>query len=69
MTSTLSGWRFKAEIEMLSDQEVGGGGGIRKCFGRQVFIFFVKENWICDMTRHHAEPNINIFDEKSSFGL
>ena len=32
-------------------------------------IFFVKENWICDMTRHHAERSINMFDKKSSFGL
>ena len=22
-------------------------------------LFFIKENWICDMTRNHAEPNIN----------
>ena len=35
-------------------------GGINKCFGRPIFIFFIKESWICDMTRHHAEPNINI---------
>ena len=68
MTSTLRGWRVKAEIEMLSDQEVGVGG-VRKCCGRKVFIFFVKENWICDMTRHHAERSINMFDKKSSFGL
>ena len=25
-----------------------------------IFIFFIKENWICAMTRHHAESNINI---------
>ena len=23
-------------------------------------IFFMTENWICTMTRHHADPNINI---------
>ena len=22
--------------------------------------FFIKENWICGMTRHHAESNISI---------
>ena len=31
-----------------------------KSSGRPIFIFFIKENWICPMTRHHAEPNINI---------
>ena len=31
--------------------------GVSKCSGRPVFIFFNKENWICAMTRHHAEPN------------
>ena len=53
---------------------MGGGGGIKKkldviglrgmgiseCSGRPIFIFFVKENWICAMTRHYTEPNINI---------
>ena len=24
------------------------------------FLFLIKENWICTMNRHHAEPNINI---------
>ena len=23
-------------------------------------LFFIKENWICAMTRHHAKSNINI---------
>ena len=48
--------------KMLSDVKGGGGGGWRvsECCGRQVFIFFIKENWICAMTRHHAEPNVNI---------
>ena len=49
----------------------GGGGGARqkrdvighrgwrisKCSGRPVFYFFIKENSICAMTRHYAEPN------------
>ena len=42
--------------EMLSD--VGGGGS--KCSGRPIF-FFLKENWICAITRHHAEPTIALF--------
>ena len=41
--------------EMLSDVE---GSGVSKCSGRPIFIyFFIKENWICALTRHHAEPN------------
>ena len=32
----------------------GGGGEGSKCSGRPIFIFFIKENWICAMTRHHA---------------
>ena len=46
---------------MLSDV----GGGVSECSGRPVFIFFIKENWICAMTRHHAEPNINILLARS----
>ena len=53
---------------------VGGGGGLMqkmRCYrtygGRglpsaldvQSLFFFIKENWICAMRRHHAEPNIN----------
>ena len=41
---------------MLSDV---GGWGFSKCSGRPIFVF-IKENWICEMTIHHAEPNINI---------
>ena len=41
---------------MLSDVD---GWGIREYSGRPIF-FFLKENWICEVTRHHAEPNINI---------
>ena len=39
---------------MLSD--VGGAG----LTGRPIFTFFIKENWICAVTRLHAEPNINM---------
>ena len=41
---------------MLSD--VGDKGS--KCSGHPIFVIFMKENWICAMTRHHAEPDINI---------
>ena len=34
-----------------------GEKGVSECSGRPVFIFFIKESWICAMTRHHAEPN------------
>ena len=40
----------------------GWGRELVSYLGAQsLFIFFlIKENWICPMTRHHAEPNINI---------
>ena len=38
---------------------VGGGGGGSKCSGCPA-LFYKKENWIFMMTRHHAEPNINL---------
>ena len=42
---------------MLSDI----GGGVSECSGRPNFFFIIiKENWICAVTRHHAESNINI---------
>ena len=31
--------------------------GVNECSGRPIFIFFIKENRICAMTRHHAEQN------------
>ena len=43
--------------------DVIGRMGVRgsQCSGDPIFLyFFIKENWICDMTKHHAEPNINI---------
>ena len=54
-TSTLGG-NGKGKNEMLSDV---GGCGVNKYSGRPIFIFFIKENWICAITRHDGEPNIN----------
>ena len=52
--------------EMLSDV---GGWEISEYSRSPIFIFylffFVKVNWICAMTRHHAEPNINILLTKN----
>ena len=42
-----------------------GGWGFNKCSGSPTFTFFIKEIWICAMTRHHAEPNINILLTKT----
>ena len=36
-----------------------GGWGVTEFSGRPTFIFLIKENWTCVMTRHYAEPNIN----------
>ena len=47
MTSTLRG----EEVGVLSDV---GGWGVSECSGCSIFIFFIKENWIWAMTRHHA---------------
>ena len=33
------------------------GVGVSKCSRHPIFNFFIKENWICAITRHHAEPN------------
>ena len=43
---------------MLSD--VGGGWLVIVLDMQSLFYFFKKENWICAMTRNHAEPNIKI---------
>ena len=43
-----------------------GGGGLASVLDVQSLFFFIKENWICVMTRHHAESNI---EKKSSFWL
>ena len=31
-----------------------------KYSGRPILIFFIQENWICAITRHHAKSNINL---------
>ena len=36
------------------------GVGGRECFGRPIFIIFIKENLICAMARHYTESNIKI---------
>ena len=33
------------------------GGGLASVLEVQSLSFSIKENWICSMTRHHAEPN------------
>ena len=48
---------------MLPVRERGGGGGMGSVSvldDVQSLFFYVKKNWICAMTRHHAESNINI---------
>ena len=53
----LLGGRNWSKNEMLSDV---GAGEVSKCSGRPIFIFFIKENLICSMTRHNVVSNINI---------
>ena len=43
--------------EMLSDV---GGGGLASVLDVQCLFFFIKVNWMCAMTKHHAGPNINM---------
>ena len=53
---------------MLSDvrsRGEGGGGGVASVLDVQSFFFFIKENWICAMTRYHAESNINILSTRN----
>ena len=38
----------------------GWGDGVSECSRPPIFTFFIKENLIFALTRHHAEPNINI---------
>ena len=64
MTSTLRGLGGLGKNETLLDV---GGWRVSKCSGRPVFIFFIKENWICAMTRHHAEPNNILLTRNLSF--
>ena len=65
MKSTLREWGYvigRCE-EMLSDVMEWG---VSECFGSPIFIFFIKENWICILTRHHTEP-YNIVISVTSF--
>ena len=50
-------WR---EVRQKWDVIGRRGWGCSECSGRPIFIFFIKEDWICAMTKHHAESNINI---------
>ena len=56
MRSTLRGVRQKWDVIFIERR----GWVVSHCSGRAIFNFFTEENWICTMTRHHAEPNINI---------
>ena len=63
--STIFNERYSQKWDVIGSR----GSGVSKCSGRPIFIFFfIKENWICAMNRHHTEPNNNI-DNKSSFWL
>ena len=52
MTSTLRG--IGAKMRCYRTQ---GGWWLVSVLDVQSLFFFIKENWICTMTRHHAEPN------------
>ena len=52
--------RLRQKLSVIRRREVGRS----KCSGRRIFILFNKENWICPMTKHHVEPNINILFTK-----
>ena len=58
MASTLMGGgdrgRGGAKMSMLSTE---GGEGLASVLNIKSLIFFVKENWICAITKHHPEPN------------
>ena len=43
---------------MLSEKLLDKVGWVVSKFsGRPIFIYFIKGNWICSVTSHHAEPN------------
>ena len=64
MTSTLKGGGSGGSKAKMGCYRTYGGGGLASVLDVQFsfffFFFFVKKNWICAMTRHHAEPNTNI---------
>ena len=51
---------IKGDTHMTSTLGVigskGWGRGVSRFSGCPIFTFFIKENWICAMTRHHGEP-------------
>ena len=61
MTSSLRGGLVKNGGRGRKKWDVIGyrGWRVSECSGRPIFIFFIKENWICAMNRHD-EPKINI---------
>ena len=64
MTSTLRGWRKGWGGGRLRQNKMSSDvrdGGLASVLDVQSF-FFIKENWVCAMSRHHDEPNINIFN-------
>ena len=60
MTPTLRGWGWGVKVKMKCYRTLGMGGSRVFWTSNLYFFFFIKENWICAVTRHHAEPNINI---------
>ena len=56
MTSTLGEGVVRQKWDFFAPRGVGDS----ECFEHPIFIFFVKENWVCAMTRHHAGSNIDI---------
>ena len=50
MASTLREWRVRQKWDIIGRRGARGG----ELSGRPIFISFIKENWICAMTRHHA---------------
>ena len=48
----------KANMRYYWTQGMEGWGS--ECSGRSIFIFLIKENWICGITGHQAESKINI---------
>ena len=56
-------WRTKLKINIRCKVDVigrrerrrrRGGGGGSKCSVRPIFIYFIKENWICAINRHYV---------------
>ena len=52
LTFTLRGVRDKAKMRYYREW------GLASILDVQSLFFFIKENWICTMTRHHAESRI-----------